>query len=267
MRTTIQSLRVGRQPEQSSALRITLHTTSPWVPRRDAVGVFQIVCAVSVSLLYGRLMGVRDAAMAGIAQQLGHPSGLRGRLVGAALNRGNRRFVSAAAQALQPGETSVVADIGFGGGVGLKFLLDGAGSSGIVHGVEVSETMLRQAAARYRRDIATGRLFLHAASMTQLPFADHALDGAITVNTIYFVAELGEAFRELARVTNRRGRLVIGLADPDVMAKLPFTGHGFHLRPVSDVIDELRSTGLTVEHRQVSHAADSPHLLIAHAVT
>ncbi|AFC42358.1 MULTISPECIES: class I SAM-dependent methyltransferase [Mycobacterium avium complex (MAC)] len=219
-----------------------------------------------MSVLYGRQMGVRDAVMAGIAQQLGHPSGLRGRLVGAALNRGNRRFVSAAARALQPDEASAVADVGFGGAVGLKFLLDSVGPSGRVHGVEVSETMLSRAARRYRRDIATGRLSLHSGSMTQLPFPDGALDGAITVNTIYFVAELDRAFRELARVINGRGRLVIGLADPDVMAKLPFTEHGFHLRPVPDVIDTLRSTGLTVEHRQISGDANAPHLLIAHAV-
>ncbi len=65
---------------------------------------------------------------------------------------------------------------------------------------------------------------------------------------------------------NRQGRLVIGLADPAVMAKMPFTGHGFHLRPVPEVIDTLRSTGLTVEHRQISEGANAPHLLIAHAV-
>ncbi|WP_235892375.1 class I SAM-dependent methyltransferase [Mycolicibacterium hodleri] len=140
-----------------------------------------------------------------------------------------------------------------------------AGPSGSVHGVEVSETMLSQAAGRYRRDIATQRLSLHSGSMTQLPFADEALHGAITVNTIYFVAELDKEFGELARVMNSRGRLVIGLADPDVMAKLPFTGHGFHLRPVPDVIDKLRSAGLTVEHRQIGEHANAPHLLIAHA--
>jgi arsenite methyltransferase len=216
-------------------------------------------------VLYGRRMGIRDTVMAGIAEQLGHPSGLRGRLVGAALNRGNRRLVSAAARALQPDEASAVVDVGFGGGVGLKFLLDTVGPSGSVHGVEVSETMLSQAAGRYRRDIATGRLSLHSGSMTQLPFADGALDGAITVNTIYFVTDLEDAFRELARVINSRGRLVIGLADPDVMARLPFTGHGFHLRPVPEVLDRLRSTGLAVEHRQISKDANAPHLLVAHA--
>jgi arsenite methyltransferase len=86
---------------------------------------------------YGRQMAVRAALMAGIAKQLGHPAGLGGRLVAAALNRGNRRFVSAAVRALQLDAAAVVADVGFGGGVGLKFLLDSVGQSGRVHGVEV----------------------------------------------------------------------------------------------------------------------------------
>ena len=201
--------------------------------------------------------------MAGIAKQLGHPSGLRGRLVGAALNRGNRRFVSAAVQALQPDAAAVVADVGFGGGVGLKFLLDSVGQSGRVHGVEVSDTMLSQAARRYRRDIAAGRLALHTGSLTQLPFADNALNGVLTINTIYFIAELEPAFTELARVVGSAGRIVVGLADPDAMARMPFTGHGFHLRSVAEVIDTLRGTGLGVEHRRISQAHDAPHLLIA----
>src|SRR5690242_19852618 len=163
---------------------------------------------------YCRGMGVRDAVMAGVAKQLGHPSGLRGRLVGAALNRGNRRLVASAAQALQPDGASAVADVGFGGGVGLKLLLDSVGPAGRVHGVEVSETMLGQAARRFGRDVGTGRLSLHSASMTELPFADGELDGVITVNTIYFVADLAPAFAELARVINSSGRLVVGLADP-----------------------------------------------------
>jgi arsenite methyltransferase len=103
---------------------------------------------------YRRGVGVRGAFMAGVAKQLGHPSGMRGRLVGMALNRGNRRFVHAAVQALQPGEASELVDVGFGGGVGLKFLLDGVGPSGRVHGVEVSETMLSQAT---RHTAATSR--------------------------------------------------------------------------------------------------------------
>ena len=216
-----------------------------------------------MSCRYGREMAdVRGAIMTGIAKQLGHPRGLRGRLVGVLLNRGNRSFVNAAVQALQPDAAAAVADVGFGR-VGLKFLLDGVGQSGRVHGVEVSETMLSNAARRYRRAIAAGRLALHTGSLTQLPFADSALNGVLTVNTIYFVAELDRAFTELARVVGSSGRIVIGVADPDAMARMPFTGHGFHLRPVPEVIDTLRGAGLAVEHRRISQGHDAPHLLVA----
>jgi arsenite methyltransferase len=206
---------------------------------------------------------VRGALMAGIARQLGHPSGLRGRLVGAALNRGNRGFVRAAVQALQADASAVVADVGFGGGVGLKFLLDGIGQSGRVHGVEVSETMLSNASRRFGRDIAAGRLALHEGSLTLLPFADGALDGVLTVNTIYFVADLDRAFNELARVIGSSGRIVVGVADPEAMKRMPFTEHGFQLRPVSEVIDSLRGAGLAVEQRRISQGDNAPHLLIA----
>lgn len=208
-------------------------------------------------------MDVRGAVMSGIARQLGHPSGLRGRFVGAVLNRRNRRFVSAAVHALAPDAGAVVADVGFGGGVGLKILLDGVGQSGQVHGVEVSETMLNNAEHRYRRDIAAGRLHLHTASMTRLPIADDALDGAVTVNTIYFIPELDPAFTEFARVVRSSGRIVIGLADPEVMAKMPFTAHGFHLRPVPELIDALRGAGLTVQRRRIGQGDNAFHLLIA----
>lgn len=83
-------------------------------------------------------MAVKDALMAGVARQLGHHSGLPGRLAGTLLNRGNRRFVQAAVEALGPDSAASVADVGFGGGVGLQFLLDRVGESGRVHGVEVS---------------------------------------------------------------------------------------------------------------------------------
>jgi arsenite methyltransferase len=211
---------------------------------------------------YGHGMAARSALMAGIAKQLGHPRGVGGRMVGLALNRGNRGFVSAAVQALHADDDAVLADVGFGGGVGLKLLLDSVSRSGSVHGVEVSDTMLKQAARRYRRDIAAGRLALHDGSLTRMPFADGTLNGVVTVNTIYFVAELHEAFAELARVTAPLGRIVVGVADPEAMAKFPFTSQGFRLRPIPEVISALQSAGFTVQHHRINAADGSPHLLI-----
>jgi hypothetical protein len=83
------------------------------------------------------------------------------------------------------------------------------------------------------------------------------------VNTIYFVPELERAFTELARVVRSPGRMVIGLADPDEMAKMAFTAHGFRLRPVPEVIDAFRRAGLVAEHRRIGDGNNAFHLLIA----
>jgi arsenite methyltransferase len=200
--------------------------------------------------------------MTGIAKQLGHPRGVGGRMVGLALNRGNRGFVSAAVQELHADGDAVVADVGFGGGVGLKLLLDSVGRSGSGHGVEVSDTMLEQAARRYRRQVAAGRLALHNASLSRIPFADGALTGVVTINTIYFVADLQEAFTELARVTAHSGRIVVGVANPETLAKLPFTDNSFRLRPIPEVINTLQGAGFTVQHRRINAADGAPNLLI-----
>jgi arsenite methyltransferase len=69
---------------------------------------------------------------------------------------------------------------------------------------------------------------LHAGSLTQLPFADGALNGVLTVNTVYFIAELDHAITELGPVIGSSGRIVMGLADPEAMAKMPFTSYGFN---------------------------------------
>jgi arsenite methyltransferase len=61
---------------------------------------------------------------------------------------------------------------------------------------------------------------------------DGCVDGLITVNTVYFIRELDAACAELARVLRPGGRAVIGIGDPEVMVRLPFTKHGFTIRPV-----------------------------------
>jgi Methyltransferase domain len=128
-------------------------------------------------------MNLRTSMTAGVARQLAQPQGVRGRLVGAMLNRANLADVTAAVKALPLTAGDTVADLGFGGGVGLDLLLRQVGTIGHVDGVDLSATMLGHAARRFRRDIASGRLRLHAASMTGLPLATDSLDGAITLNT------------------------------------------------------------------------------------
>lgn len=208
-------------------------------------------------------MNLRARVLSTLAGQLGNPHGVLGKGVAFILNRGNKRAIAAAVDAAAIAEGQTVADLGFGGGAGLSLLLAQVGADGTVHGIEISPDMLARASAGHPSEIAAGRLRIAEGSLTALPLADDSLDAAITVNTLYFVPELDAVCAELTRVVRPGGRLVIGIGDPDAMAKLPFTAYGFSLRPVADVIAALEKSGCAVTHRQLPNPPIPHHLLIA----
>lgn len=208
-------------------------------------------------------MSARGRVEATIARQLGHPSGLVGRLISKGLNRGNRRVIERAVQALPSAPDGVVADVGFGGGLGLRLLLDRPDVF-TVHGVELSTAMIKQAQSAFATNVAAGRLHLQHGSLTALPLATSSLTGIITVNTVYFVEDLDQAFSELARTLAGEGRAVIGIGDPDAMGRLSFTSHGFRLRPVADLEAALERAGLTLyEHVELGEGRIPAHLLVS----
>lgn len=180
------------------------------------------------------------------------------------LNKGNSRAVHGAVDAADPRPGQSVADFGFGGGVGLRPLLDRVGPTGHVHGVEIAETMLDRARQGFAAEAGDGRLHLHSGDLTALPLADASLDAAITTNTIYFIEDLPRAFAEVARVVRPGGRFVVGIGDPEEMRKYPFTAHGFRLRPVDEVVELLQAAGFAEpERRRVGESAGAFHLLVA----
>jgi arsenite methyltransferase len=212
-------------------------------------------------------MGLRTRMLAGLASQLGNPTGVRGRLVGIMLNRSNRGTMAAAIDALELQPGAVAADFGFGGGAGLALLLERVGPKGQVHGVDRSPTMVDRASRLFKGDVASGRLHLHSGSIIQLPLQDGSIQGAITINTIYFISELDRVFSELARVIARPGRVVVGIGDPHMMARIPTTPFGFTIRPVDEVVSVAKSAGLALQdHARAGQGEEASHLLVfAHA--
>jgi arsenite methyltransferase len=209
-------------------------------------------------------MDLRGRALSSIVRQLGQPRGLPGRGLGRVLNRANRAVNIGAVATLDIQPQSVLADLGFGGGVGLEVLLRHLGVGGQVHGIDRSTTMLDGAARRFRGEISSGRLVLHEGVIEHLPLATASIDGAITLNTLYFIGNLAKALDECARVLKPSGQLVVGLTDPDLMARHPLADHGLHVRPIAQVVKALVSAGLEIEqYRRVGAGDGAFHLLVA----
>lgn len=212
-------------------------------------------------------MVLRTSLTAGLARQLSLPHGIRGAVVARVLNSRNRAAVAGAVAALDVRPGQRVADLGFGGGVGIGLLLAAVGEAGRVVGVDLSPSMVRRASRRYRRQISAGRVQVYTASMTDLPLPADSVDRVMSLNTFYFLAEPDRACAELARVTAPGGRVIVGLGDPSAMAGEPVVGHGFRIRPVADVMALLSAAGLAVlRDERVGSGDGAYHLLVAEKV-
>lgn len=212
-------------------------------------------------------VGITDIAMRRLAGQLSHPRGVvAGRVMGAVLNRVNRGPMTGSIAALEvkPGQT--VADVGFGGGLGLSLLLEQVGPDGRVYGVDMSTQAIADARRRFRGALDAGRLHLVQATMDAIALPDNTLDAAATVNTIYYLsdAQIPPALSELARVLRPGGRLVLGLGDPEFMATMPWSVGPLRLRPIADIEAALVAAGFTLTgHGRVGASSRAFHTLTA----
>jgi arsenite methyltransferase len=141
------------------------------------------------------------------SKQSGHPAGFLGRVFGRAMVKDTAPANDRAIDALALPEQATVLEIGFGQGRTVQRLVS---QGHTVMGVEASATMVSQASARNRHAMHDSRAELVLGDGVTIPFASDSVDAALTVHTIYFMAEPQTTLNEVARALRPGGRLVIG---------------------------------------------------------
>lgn len=179
-----------------------------------------------------------------VARQFRTPHGPVGRLWGWVMDRANAREIASSIEALSVEAHHHVLEIGFGGGMGLRLLLERARDA-TVTGTDISHVMLVRAERRFADAISNGRLRIVAAAVERLPFDDLSFARVVTVNTVYFWSDPERGLAEIFRVLQPGGRVVVGMRPPDFMRRLPFTRHGFRLYQPSELQGMLDQTGFT----------------------
>jgi SAM-dependent methyltransferase len=191
-----------------------------------------------------------------VSDQLSRPSGLAGRLVARGMNRGNRDFNARAIEWLDVQPGARVLDLGFGGGLTFRPLLERGAT---ITGVDRARDMVEAARSSYSAEVAAGRIALHAGEVQSLPLGDGSVDRILTVNTVYFWPDLAPAFAELHRVLAPGGRVVVGIRDGSVMERVDKAV--FTLRPPQEIAGALGSAGFT--GAEVHSAPDGKSHLIS----
>jgi demethylmenaquinone methyltransferase/2-methoxy-6-polyprenyl-1,4-benzoquinol methylase len=145
----------------------------------------------------------------------------------------HRLWKAATLRALGNRRHATVLDVATGTG-DLALALAASSRTARVIGLDFSAQMLARAAARANaaRAAHRGRLTFTRGDALRLPFADHSFAAATSGFALRNVADLGQMFRELARVLGPGGRValldLVPILDPPPWTRLV----QFHLRQV-----------------------------------
>jgi ubiquinone/menaquinone biosynthesis C-methylase UbiE len=139
----------------------------------------------------------------------GRPEDVLGKLGGIIMARMNQKMAARASKLLDVQPDDQVLEVGFEPGVGIQ-LLAAKVLSGRVAGIDPSEEMLKQAAARNVVGVENGRIDLRRGSAESLPFEDDTFDKALAINSMQVWADARAGLREIRRVLKSGGRVVLG---------------------------------------------------------
>ncbi len=193
-----------------------------------------------------------------IARQSACPSGLLGRLIGRVMAHETAEVNEVALGLLELQPDDRVLEIGFGHGATLARAA-AAVSRGLVAGVDPSIEMCRMAAHLNRRAVERGTIELHRAPVEALPFPDGAFGKVLAVHTLYFWPDLARCLREIVRVMQPDGRLVLAYRK-DAQATREFPASVYRFRGDDEVREALRRAGLgraELVHRTAGRARTS----------
>lgn len=149
---------------------------------------------------------VATAAAVYVVRQVKKPTRFVGRLFAWLMNRSHSALTDWAFTDLKVDKEAKVLDVGCGGGRTIEKL---AQMANLVYGIDYAAGSIAASRAHNRRLIAEGRVLLQRASVSQLPFADDFFRLATAIETQYYWPDVVNDMREIRRVLEPGGRLVV----------------------------------------------------------
>jgi ubiquinone/menaquinone biosynthesis C-methylase UbiE len=176
------------------------------------------------------------------AYQLEKPTGLFGRfLMKRFLNKGNQRSNELALKhILETAPLESVLEIGFGGGWLLEALLKASDRAKLV-GLDHSTAMV--AAARRRFNKLSDRVRIECGRAERLPFPAESFSHVCTVHTAYFWEEPVQVIREMQRVLQPNGILVLGIHSKAKLETQTVTQFNFTFYEPQALVELLAAQG------------------------
>ncbi len=152
-----------------------------------------------------------------LARQARNPFGWFGRLMAPLVfNHENQHMEDFALECMDPQKDDHILEIGFGHGRLISKMLPKI-KEGKLHGIDISEQMVKVTTNRNKDSVDSGELTLKQASIADIPYPDGHFDKVFTCNTIYFWPDPADNIREVKRVLKPNGQFFCAFRDKELM--------------------------------------------------
>ncbi|XP_064646773.1 putative methyltransferase YrhH [Lineus longissimus] len=163
------------------------------------------------TMLIERLYGIDR-----IARNFSRPeSGIFGAITLYLLKKTNLPLERNAVKHLDVRPNHTVLEIGFGLGYGIQHVLDiikeGDGS---VHGLDISDEMVRRTARRFQKEIEDKKVNICIGDVASMPYEDNTFDRVFHTSSYFYWPDIDEAAKEIYRVM-RKDSLMVTIVVPD----------------------------------------------------
>lgn len=184
------------------------------------------------------------------AEQLRKPEGEIGLAVAERLNSTNRQGNLRVIELLQLETGHHVLEIGFGNGRTVPDVF--AQAEGVRYaGIDISSTMVEEAARFNAGFVAAGRACFHLGSAEHLPFVDASFDCVFSTGVIHFWAYPAGALAEVRRVLRPGGTSQMACLYPRNAPDFARPEYGFHLRDDAEWNSLHRAAGFAEVSSQI----------------
>jgi ubiquinone/menaquinone biosynthesis C-methylase UbiE len=198
--------------------------------------------------------------MSGLMDQFRCPTGRRGRLVAALMNRGHKPLTLWGLTHVTIEPDYVILDVGCGGGKTVSRLAQRA-PLGKVFGIDYSADMVKYSRKVNKKLITENRVEIVEVSVEKTGFPDDFFDLATAIETYYFWPSLSDALKEIRRVLKSNGKLL--MVNEMVKNGVYETKHAkmiekthVHLIPLEEIKDAMLYVGFV--DVQIFTKTDSP---------
>ena len=179
-----------------------------------------------------------------IGNQFKKPTGFLGKIVSAAMKKGNSFAYDTILDILEIKDQDNVFEIGYGHGIGIDRILSRNNCS--ISGIDFSELMYKEAAKRNKRHIELNNAKLYFGDFLTFKLDELRFDKIFCINVIYFWDNLEKPFLAIRNGLKNNGSFCFYMAHSDELNKHKFTKDDiFNKYSIENVVEKLKLVGFS----------------------